>query len=74
MSKVYVVTVVDTSPSEFFVRAETKAEAKRHVIDRRMIIRLATPEDMYEAGQAGLEIEVAGVAEAEPAPEPGEVQ
>lgn len=57
MSKIYVVTIQDTSPSEFFVKADSKVAAKRHVVDSRMIVRLATMEELYEAGQAGIEIE-----------------
>lgn len=52
-----------------FVRATSKAVAKRHVCDCEWDCRIATQDDMEEALNHSLKIEEAGVSETPDAPE-----
>ena len=58
--------VVQTSSSAHLVEAKTSAAAIEYVVGKTVTARLATSQDMYEAGKAGVKVESA-VPKAEPA-------
>ncbi len=66
MSRIYLVTDVHTSEAAQ-VRATSQAQAMRHICSTRLIVKVATQDELVDALEGGVTIETATNDKEQPA-------